>query len=55
MKRAKTTPQRPVENVCIQEFLDMIAPAIVKFNTDLSAEAGYVGYQRKTIKNNSRK
>lgn len=34
MKRAKTAPQGPVEDVRIQEFLDMIAPSIVKFNTD---------------------
>ena len=34
MKKAKTAPQGPVEDVRIQEFLDMIAPSIVKFNTD---------------------
>lgn len=34
MKRAKTAPQGSVEDVRVQEFLDMIAPSIVKFNTD---------------------
>lgn len=34
MKRTKTAPQGPVEDARIQEFLDMIAPSIVKFNTD---------------------
>lgn len=34
MKKTKKAQQGPVEDVRIQEFLDMIAPSIVKFNTD---------------------
>lgn len=34
MKRIKSAPQEPVEDVRIRDFLDMIAPSIVKFNTD---------------------
>ena len=34
MKKVKTKPQEQDGNVCIQDFLDMIAPSVVKFNTD---------------------
>ena len=30
----KTAAVRPQEDVRIQEFLDMIAPSVIKFNTD---------------------
>lgn len=34
MKHAKTTPVAEKEDVRIQEFLDMIAPSVIKFETD---------------------
>ena len=34
MKHAKTAPEAEKEDVRIQEFLDMIAPSVMKFETD---------------------
>ena len=34
MKQAKTAPVAEKEDVRIQEFLDMIAPSVIKFETD---------------------
>ena len=34
MKRAKSAPAAAAEDVRIQEFLDMIAPSVIKFETD---------------------
>ena len=34
MKHAKTAPVAEKEDVRIQEFLDMIAPSVIKFETD---------------------
>ena len=34
MKRARTAPTAAAEDVHIQEFLDMIAPSVIKFETD---------------------
>lgn len=34
MKRARTAPAAAAEDVRIQEFLDMIAPSVIKFETD---------------------
>ncbi len=34
MKRARTAPMAAAEDVHIQEFLDMIAPSVIKFETD---------------------
>jgi len=33
-KTNKTASIRPQDDVRIQEFLDMIAPSVIKFNTD---------------------
>ena len=34
MKRAENVPIQTQENVHIQEFLDMIAPSVIRFETD---------------------
>ncbi len=34
MVQKRKTPSPPQEDVRIQEFLDMIAPSVIKFNTD---------------------
>jgi len=34
LKRAKSAPAAAAEDVRIQEFLDMIAPSVIKFETD---------------------
>ena len=34
LKHAKTAPVAEKEDVRIQEFLDMIAPSVIKFETD---------------------
>ena len=34
MKRAGNVPIRTQEDVHIQEFLDMIAPSVIRFETD---------------------
>ncbi|MFR0839090.1 MAG: hypothetical protein ACLSHA_11195 [Neglectibacter timonensis] len=34
MKRAKSAPAAAAEDVRIQEFLDMIAPSVINFETD---------------------
>ncbi len=34
MKRAENVPIRTQEDVHIQEFLDMIAPSVIRFETD---------------------
>jgi hypothetical protein len=34
MQRKTTTQAIPPEDVRVKEFLDMIAPSIIKFNTD---------------------